>query len=98
MRRTPNEPFLGLFAPVNMDLEWTGPLAAPYPGPAPTACTTLEPGPTGDRAAPGGHDDEGDRPARARRAGTAGKGFFLQVEGASIDKQDHAVEPVRSDR
>ena len=31
--------FLGLFHPSNMDLEWTGPLAKPYPGPAATACT-----------------------------------------------------------
>ena len=30
--------------------------------------------------------DQGDRPARA-----TSKGFFLQVEGASIDKQDHAT-------
>ena len=31
---------------------------------------------------------EGDRPARH---GNHSKGFFLQVEGASIDKQDHAT-------
>ena len=27
------------------------------------------------------------------RAAKGGKGFFLQVEGASIDKQDHAANP-----
>ena len=40
----------------------------------------------GQRAEPRGDDDEGDRPARQ-----PSKGFFLQVEGASIDKQDHAT-------
>ena len=43
---TPPQPgtkFLGLFHPSNMDLEWTGPLAAPYPGPAATACTESNP-------------------------------------------------------
>jgi alkaline phosphatase len=30
--------------------------------------------------------------AKAKR-GKSGKGFFLQVEGASIDKQDHAANP-----
>ena len=41
------------------------------------------------------HDQQGDRPAE--RADES-KGFFLQVEGASIDKQDHAADPVRPDR
>jgi alkaline phosphatase len=39
----PHTPFLGLFAKGNMDLVWTGPLATPYPGPAPTACTKSNP-------------------------------------------------------
>ena len=39
----PGTKFLGLFHPSNMDLEWTGPLAAPYPGPAATACTETNP-------------------------------------------------------
>ena len=37
---------------------------------------------------------QGARPARPRRRnGGAQQGFFLQVEGASIDKQDHAENP-----
>src|SRR5262245_36170541 len=37
------QPLLGLFSSGNMDLEWTGPLATPYPGPAATACTDANP-------------------------------------------------------
>jgi len=39
----PGKKFLGLFATGNMDLEWTGPLAATYPGPAATACSESNP-------------------------------------------------------
>ncbi len=85
-------PFLGLFAPGNMDLEWTGPLAAPYPGPAATACTES------NSARPATEPHLPDMTAKAidlldRQTRRSGKGFFLQVEGASIDKQDHAANP-----
>jgi len=78
-------PVLGLFNNGNMSLEWTGPAASTGKGNAPVACT------------------EGQRPAAepSLAAMTAKaidlldddkrKGFFLQVEGASIDKQDHAT-------
>ncbi|MBN9622365.1 MAG: alkaline phosphatase [Actinobacteria bacterium] len=78
-------PVLGLFNDSNMSLEWTGPAAALGKGNAPEACK------------------EGQRPsnepslaAMTRRAidlleNKNTKGFFLQVEGASIDKQDHAT-------
>ena len=39
-----------------------------------------------ERAEPARDDAQGDQPARRRH-----DGFFLQVEGASIDKQDHAA-------
>jgi alkaline phosphatase/streptomycin-6-phosphatase len=80
-----NKPVLGLFNAGNMSLEWTGPAASTGKGNAPVACT------------------EGQRPtsepslaAMAKRAvdlldDDKRKGFFLQVEGASIDKQDHAT-------
>jgi alkaline phosphatase len=81
-----NKPVLGLFNDSNMSLEWTGPAASLGKGNAPVPCT------------------EGQRPgaepslaAMTRRAidmldQRANKnGFFLQVEGASIDKQDHAT-------
>jgi alkaline phosphatase/streptomycin-6-phosphatase len=82
-----SKPVLGLFNPSNMSLDWSGPAASTGKGNAPVPCT------------------EGQRPtnepslaamtARAISLLDSGKGrskgFFLQVEGASIDKQDHAT-------
>jgi alkaline phosphatase len=84
---TSGKPVLGLFNTGNMSLEWTGPAAATGKGNAPAPCT------------------EGQRPANEPALATMtqkaldlldtgkghSKGFFLQVEGASIDKQDHAT-------
>ena len=87
---TANKPFLGLFASGNMDLEWTGPLAAPYPGPAPTVCTESNPA----RPATQPHLSAMTKKAIELldpKSGNGRRGFFLQVEGASIDKQDHAA-------
>ncbi len=88
---TPAKPFLGLFASGNMDLEWSGPLAAPYPGPAPTACTAPDP----NRPATEPHLADMTKKAIQLLDAKSkhGRGFFLQVEGASIDKQDHASNP-----
>jgi alkaline phosphatase/streptomycin-6-phosphatase len=84
---TSGKPVLGLFNPGNMSLEWTGPAASTGKGNAPVACTE------GQRPA--------NEPALAAMTQKAldlldtgkghSKGFFLQVEGASIDKQDHAT-------
>ena len=76
---------LGLFNNSNMSLEWTGPAAATGKGNAPVACTE------GQRPA-----NEPSLAAMTTRAidlldDDKRKGFFLQVEGASIDKQDHAT-------
>ena len=83
-------PVLGLFNDGNMSLEWKGEVAKPGAGSGPQRC------------------QEGQRPANepaleamastaitlldGRTAGGA-QGFFLQIEGASIDKQDHAANP-----
>jgi alkaline phosphatase len=86
----PDQPVLGLFANGNMSLEWTGELAQPFPGSGPQTCVT--------DARPS------EEPSLEQMTTTAlhllarsskgqGKGFFLQVEGASIDKQDHASNP-----
>ncbi len=89
----PGQQFLGLFSAGNMDLEWTGPLAAPYPGPAATACTESSP------ARPATEPHLADMTTRAidllssKAKTNRSKGFYLQVEGASIDKQDHAENP-----
>ena len=77
-------PVLGLFSAGNMTTQWTGPQAIPDAGVDAHKCT------------------EGNRPAaQPSLAGMTQKaiqllandqqGFFLQVEGASIDKQDHAA-------
>jgi alkaline phosphatase/streptomycin-6-phosphatase len=78
-----NRPLLGLFNTGNMSLEWTGPAAKVGKGDPAVPCT------------------EGVRPAnepslaamtqKAIQLLRNQKGFFLQVEGASIDKQDHAT-------
>jgi alkaline phosphatase/streptomycin-6-phosphatase len=77
------EPVLGLFTPGNMSLEWSGPAASLGKGNTAAACA------------------EGKRPAaepslaamteKAIELLENKRGFFLQVEGASIDKQDHAT-------
>jgi alkaline phosphatase/streptomycin-6-phosphatase len=90
-----NDKLLGLFTPGNMTTEWNGAVASPYPSN------------TGD--ASGERCDTAHRPATEpslaemtqkalallqRRVDRKDKtGFFLQVEGASIDKQDHAANP-----
>jgi alkaline phosphatase/streptomycin-6-phosphatase len=80
------KPVLGLFNDSNMSLEWTGPAASLGKGNAPAPCTE------GQR--PG---NEPSLAAMTRRAidllddRKNRNGFFLQVEGASIDKQDHAT-------
>jgi alkaline phosphatase/streptomycin-6-phosphatase len=85
------KPVLGLFNPGNMALEWSGPAASTGKGNAPVACTE------GQRPA-----NEPSLAAMTKKAielldtgKGKGKGqnpgFFLQVEGASIDKQDHAT-------
>ncbi|GAB1639765.1 alkaline phosphatase [Krasilnikovia sp. MM14-A1259] len=89
-----NQRVLGLFSAGNMDLEWTGPLAAPFPAnTTPVACTQSNPA----RPATMPHLSDMTRKAidllDAKSAGYRDKGFFLQVEGASIDKQDHAANP-----
>lgn len=79
------KPVLGLFNTGNMALEWSGPAASLGKGNAPVACTE------GVRPA-----NEPSLAAMSQRAldlldDDNRKGFFLQIEGASIDKQDHAT-------
>jgi alkaline phosphatase len=88
-----SQPFdrvLGLFSAGTMSLEWSG-QPATAAGTGPQTCTT------GQRPA-----SEPSLAAMTSKAidlltrkvkGDKRKGFFLQVEGASIDKQDHAANP-----
>ncbi|KUL36803.1 alkaline phosphatase [Streptomyces sp. NRRL F-4489] len=85
------KPVLGLFAPGNVPTEWTGKPAA-VGGTAPQRCVTTNP------KRPAGTPSLADSAAKAielleAKQRHAKKGFFLQIEGASIDKQDHAADP-----
>lgn len=82
-------PLLGLFSPGNMPVRWMGPHAEHYGNIEKPA---VECKPNDKRTA--------DIPTLAQMTTKAidllktnDKGFFLQVEGASIDKQDHAANP-----
>lgn len=81
----PGYRILGLFAPGNMSLEWSGQLAKPFPGSGPQSCAQ------GKR--PANEPSLADMTRKAIELLQGEKGFFLQVEGASIDKQDHAQNP-----
>jgi alkaline phosphatase len=78
------KPLLGLFNSGNMTTEWNGPIATLGDGtPAQKCVTTNRPA------------NEPSLAAMTKKAISLLQndkdGFFLQVEGASIDKQDHAA-------
>jgi alkaline phosphatase len=79
-----DKPVLGLFNTGNMTTEWTGLQATRGDGTPPQRCVTT------NRPA-----NEPSLSAMTRKAIELLQGdrhgFFLQVEGASIDKQDHAA-------
>jgi alkaline phosphatase len=77
------EPVLGLFNSSNMSLEWSGPASSPGEGNAPAPCAE------GQR--PANEPSLAEMTSKAIRLLDNRHGFFLQVEGASIDKQDHAT-------
>jgi alkaline phosphatase len=85
------QPVLGLFTGGNMSLEWNGPVAktqAPDGGyGAPVTCET-------DKR-PAGEPSLVDMTTKAISLldRKSRNGFFLQVEGASIDKRNHAANP-----
>jgi alkaline phosphatase len=78
-------PLLGLFADGNFETRWTGPLATPQGGNNPAVSCQENPARTASvpRLA--------DMTQKAIDLLDNEDGFFLQVEGASIDKQDHAA-------
>jgi len=77
------KPVLGLFNPGNMSLEWSGPAASPGKGNPPAPCN--------ENQRPAEEPSLATMTAKAIGLLENRKGFFLQVEGASIDKQDHAT-------
>jgi alkaline phosphatase/streptomycin-6-phosphatase len=86
----PGKKLLGLFSDGNMTLEWTGQAAALFPGTGPQSCIEHQ------RERGSKEPSLADMTTKALEVLTSdatSKGFFLQVEGASIDKQNHAENP-----
>jgi alkaline phosphatase len=87
---------LGLFNAGNMSLEWSGLQATTFPGSGLPGGQTCE-----ENRRPANEPSLSDMTAKAldllddqdARRGRSKRGFFLQVEGASIDKQDHVESP-----
>jgi len=88
----PGTKLLGLFTPVNMSLDWGG-LAATNPPSGPGRCTTGLQSATEPTLADMTTKALGLLDAKVKGPGADQPGFFLQVEGASIDKRDHAAQP-----
>lgn len=89
-KANPKKPVLGTFAKGNMDLEWTGPVPT-RTNTKPTRCEVNK-----DRTAAQPHLSQMAKTAIQtldKQSRGDQKGFFLQIEGASIDKQDHAANP-----
>lgn len=78
---------LGLFNSGNMTLEWKGEPAKPFPGSGPQQCEERQ------RPATEPSLSEMTRKAIELLNTRESTGFFLQVEGAQIDKSDHAARP-----
>lgn len=82
-------PLLGLFAKGNMPVRWQGPKAS-YHGNLDKAAVRCTPNPERNASLP-------SLATMTKKAigllSHHDKGFFLQIEGASIDKQDHAANP-----
>jgi alkaline phosphatase/streptomycin-6-phosphatase len=78
-------PILGLFADEHFTPQWTGERAAPYPCSGPQTCVTGQAPP-----------EQPSLPAMTRKALELlenDAGFFVQIEGAIIDRCAHAADP-----
>src|SRR5262249_20602444 len=84
---------LGLFNGGNMTTEWSG-LLASHPASGPQGCNEHNrTGPAPGQPSPAVRTQPAPDILTARARKSPAKGFFLQVEGASIDKRDHAADP-----
>ncbi|MCW2831269.1 MAG: alkaline phosphatase [Aeromicrobium sp.] len=81
-------PVLGLFSPGNFPVRWTGPAATSDGGKKPPARCAANPARASSLPSLAAMTKKSIQLLDARSS----KGFFLQVEGASIDKQDHAAD------
>ena len=87
-------PLLGLFADGNMPVRWAGPVAVRqgYLQPAAKCANNPKRGAEVPKLADLTTKAIELLAARTEGAQNPAKGFFLQVEGASIDKRDHAAD------
>ncbi|WP_435929240.1 alkaline phosphatase [Dryocola sp. BD613] len=83
------KPLIGMFAAGNMPVRWEGPKAS-YHGNIDRPAVTCTPNPKRDPSIPS-LALMTDKAIGLLKGNE--QGFFLQVEGASIDKQDHAANP-----
>lgn len=88
----PGQPVLGLFAAGNLATRWDGPTAADPPTPA-QRCNERNPAASAEPSLDTMTSKAIDLLSSRQQGRNGSKGFFLQVESASIDKQDHASEP-----
>ncbi|MFJ3233966.1 alkaline phosphatase [Streptomyces sp. NPDC086787] len=87
------KPVLGLFASGNVPVEWTGKPAA-VGGTDPQRCVTSNPSRPATTPSLADSATKAIQLLEAKQKQKHSKqGFFLQIEGASIDKQDHAADP-----
>ncbi len=84
-----DKPLLGLFADGNMPVRWEGPKASLHGNIDKAAITCTPNAKRTDRVPTLAAMTEKAIELLSKNE----KGFFLQVEGASIDKQDHAANP-----
>ncbi len=84
--RASDKPLLGLFTGGTMTTEWNGPVATLGDGTPAQKCVT-----TNRPANEPSLTDMTRKAIQLLDSPRNRKGFFLQVEGASIDKQDHAA-------
>lgn len=85
-RADQKRPVLGLFAPGNMPVRWVGPAATAGGSKLPGVRCSDNP------ARPSTQPSLAEMTTKAIDLLENKNGFFLQVEGASIDKQDHAAD------
>jgi alkaline phosphatase len=84
---TQDEPLLGLFASSNLPVRYTGPAATVTVGSQPAIRCTDNP------SRPATQPTLSDMTTKAiALLNRVDKRFFLQVEGASIDKRDHSAD------
>jgi len=85
----PQQRLLGLFNAGNMSMEWSGDAAIPYPGSGPQKCKEF--------VRPSNEPALLSMMLKAIRlletSDPKSPGFFLQVEGAQIDKRVHSAQP-----